>query len=192
MSQNPNAQPRITRIARRHALPGHEHEYEGLVRQMFELMKKHKGFLGAEMIPPENTGEDYQIVVNFASEDDLAGWDRSKDREEIFARMRPHADGEPEHRRLSGLEAWFEPAVVPASMNPPRHRMGFVTWMGIWPTASIFIYFLAPVLQRWGLPFLAVTAVNTMLITLTMTYLLMPRLTKLMRPFLNPQKKAAR
>lgn len=178
----------VTRIARRRALPGHEHEYEELVREMFTLMKKHPGFLAAEMIPPDAPGGYYQVVVNFASEDHLAGWDTSRDRETILNLMRLHAEDAPAYRRLTGLESWFEGPVVPASMHPPRHRMAFVTWLGIWPTASFFIFFVAPVLNRLGLPFLVVTGINTVLITLVMTYVLMPRLTRLMRGFLNPQR----
>lgn len=187
MTQPQAVDPGVTRVARRRALTGHEREYEELVREMFSLMRQRKGFVGADLIPPPEPGGDYQVVVNFSSEDALAGWDASRERSTILARMRPHAEGEPEHRRLSGLEAWFSPAVVPATMHPPRHRMAFVTWLGIWPTASLFTFFLSPVLVAWGWPFLLVSAVNTILITGCMTYLVMPRLTKAMRGFLNPQ-----
>lgn len=185
MSTQPSQPAAVTRIARRRALPGHEEQYEQLVREMFALMKQHPGFKGAELIPPATPGDEYQVVVHYASEADLAGWDASDDRHDVLERMRAHAEGEPEHRRLSGLEAWFEPAVVPASMHPPRFRMGVVTWMGIWPLASLFIWFLSPRLAALGLPFLAITFVNTILIVVCMTYLVMPRLTRLMRPWLQ-------
>ncbi len=178
----------VTRIARRRALPGHEGDYEVLVREMFRAMSRHPGFLAADLLPPAAPGEDYQVVVNFGSEEALARWDASADRAEIHARMREHVEGEPEHRRLSGLEAWFEPAVVPATMHPPRHRMALVTWLGIWPTASLFLWALAPRLAALGIPFLLLTLVNTGLITVTMTYLVMPRLTRVMRPFLTDRR----
>jgi uncharacterized protein len=175
----------VTRIARRRALPGHEVAYEALVREMFERMRGQAGFLGAELLPPERAGEDYQVVVHFADEAALAAWDASDERAGIHARMREHAVGEPEHRRLSGLEAWFAPAVVPASMHPPRHRMALVTWLGIWPTASLVLWLLAARLQDLGLPFLVVTLVNTAVITVLMTWVVMPRLTRVARPFLS-------
>ncbi len=181
----------VTRIARRRALPGHEAEYEALVREMFGHLRGHRGFLGADLIPPERPGDDYQVVVNFTSEDALAEWDASDDRATVHARMREHAEGEPEHRRLSGLEAWFAPAVVPASMHPPRHRMALVTWLGIWPTASLALWLVAPLLTRLHLPFLVVTLINTGLITLVMTYLVMPRLARVMRPFLAGRRRAS-
>lgn len=184
--QSPGDGPgHVTRIARRRAVPGHEAAYESLVREMFERMRGHRGFLGADLIPPDPAGGDYQVVVNFADEDALAAWDASADRADVHARMREHAVGEPEHRRLSGLEAWFAPAVVPASMHPPRHRMALVTWVGIWPTASLVLWLVAPWLRDdLGMPFLLVTLVNTALITLLMTYVVMPRLTRVARPFL--------
>lgn len=182
----PGADPHVTRIARRRALPGHEDQYEARVREMFELMKRHRGFQGAELLPPDAPGGSYQVVVHFDTEGHLAAWDDSRDRETILASMRPHATEEPSYRRLTGLESWFAGPVVPASMHPPRARMAIVTWLGIWPTASAFIFFLAPVLTRAGLPFLLVTAINTALITLVMTFVLMPRLTRALRSFLTP------
>lgn len=178
----------VTRIARRRAIPGHERAYEDLVREMFARMARHPGFRGADLIPPERADEDYQVVVNFASEAALTGWDESADRAEIIARMRPHAEGEPEHRRLHGLEAWFTGPAVVAPGPPPRAKMAVITWLGIWPLASFFIYFLTPVWQRLGMPFLLITAINVALIVACMTYVVAPRLTRAFRGWLTKPK----
>lgn len=179
----------VTRIARRRALAGHEHAYEELVREMLAQMQRHRGFLGAEIIPPEGPAGVYQIVVNFASEADLAAWDGSADRRDLFRRMREHAEGEPEHRRLNAMEEWFTGPSVPANTKPPRWKTAVVTWLGIWPLASLFI-FLA---QYWNsagrVPFLAMTAINVALIVTCMTYLVAPVLTKLLRGFLVGRPK---
>lgn len=174
----------VTRIARRRILPGKESAYEGLIREMVGKMRTNRGFLSAELIPPEEVGGEYQFVVNFASEADLQLWDVSPARGEIQQRMRAVADVEPEYRVLSGLEAWFAPVVVPASMHPPRLRMAVVTWLGIFPTVSLFLWLLAPLLE--SIHFLLRTAILTILIVITMTWLVMPRLTKLLRGWINP------
>ncbi|QGF24623.1 antibiotic biosynthesis monooxygenase [Raineyella fluvialis] len=173
----------VTRIATRYAKPSHEHEYEDLVREMFSLMREKPGFLGADLIPPEEPGQAYHVVVRYRDDTGFAAWDDSPERQGILERMHAVAEGEPTHRRLTGLEAWFEPAVVPATMTPPRHRMGFVTWVGIWPTATLFIWLLStlPVLPDGRpllapVPFLLRTAIITVSITVAMTYLVMPRL----------------
>ncbi len=176
---------RITRIARRRAQPGKEAQYEALIRELFEAMHKTPGFVAAEMVPPEQAGGFYQVIVHFRSEADLQVWDACPARARLHQRIREVADAEPDYRSLSGLEAWFAPAVVPASMHPPRVRMALVTWLGIFPTVSFFLWLVLPYLM--GLPFLLRTAVFTALITVTMTWIVMPRLTRLMRGFLNPQ-----
>src|SRR6185503_6734014 len=102
---------------------------------------------------------EYEVVVRFESEAPLHGWDVSDERHSILRRMRHVAEAEPEYRRLTGLEAWFELPVVPASTNPPRGRMALVTWMGIFPTVALFLWFLVPALT-W-MPFLPRTAVVT-------------------------------
>lgn len=174
----------VTRIARRRAKPGQGKDYEDLIHEMFGLMRAHKGCLGAELFPPEEPDGFYQVVVHFASETALAEWDTSPGRLAMTERLRAVADGEPDYRRLTGLEAWFAPAVVPASLHPPRLRMAIVTWLGIFPTVSVFLWFVAPHLQV--LPFLPRTALLTALIVATMTWVVMPRLTRLMRGFLSP------
>lgn len=192
MSQTAADSTAVTRIARRRALPGHEEQYEQLVREMLVLMKGHHGFLGAELIPPESPGGTYQTVVNFAAEADLGAWDRSNDRRTMFARMRPHAEGEPQHRRLSAMDEWFTgPSIAANAPKPPRWKTALVTWMGIWPLASLFIWLAGvwnPGFER--LPFLATTAINVVFIVACMTYLVSPVLTKLMRQFLVPNPKA--
>ncbi len=182
----PDPSTAVTRIARRMAKPGHEREYEHLVREMFALMKKHRGFRGGELIPPAQPGEPYQVVVNYATEADLAAWDNSSDRNHILGRMRQHAESEPEHRRLDVLEEWFVGPSVPASVHPPRWKTAVVTWMGIWPLASIVIWLLTPVWERMGLPFLLITAINVVFIVVFMTFLVAPVLTRLMKWFLVP------
>ena len=84
-------------------------------------------------------------------------------------------ENEPEYRNLSGLEAWFTPAVVPASMHPPRIRMAVVTWLGIFPTVSLVLGLIAPLLMP--APFLLRTALLTALVVFIMPWVVMPRLT---------------
>ena len=85
----PAAAPaRITRIARRRARPGHEAEYEVMLREMLAKMREHKGFLGGDLIPPEAAGEEYQLVIRFASEAELQAWDMSEARHELLERMK--------------------------------------------------------------------------------------------------------
>lgn len=187
MSDTAN-QSAVTRIARRRARPGHAGQYEELVREMFGLMRRHRGFLGADLIPPEREGGLHQVVVHFASEGDLARWDGSAERREILGRMRAHAEGEPEHRRLSAIDEWFLGPDVPSGTKVPRWKTAVVTWLGIWPLASIVLWFIAPIWKDLGLPFLLSTAINVVIIVAGMVFVVSPVLTKAMRWFLVPSE----
>ena len=169
-----NAPAPVMRVATRRARPGCREAYEALARGMIEDARRFPGFLGADLLPPEQEGGEHRIVTRFASEADMERWNSSAERRAWHERMRPVAEGDPEFRVLTGLEAWFAPATVPAARPPIRWRMALVTWLGIFPTASFFIWFVAPLLEP--LPFLGRTAVLTGLIVLTMTYVVMPRL----------------
>ena len=56
--------------------------------------------------------------------------------------------------------------------------MTFVSWMGIFPTVSLLLWLVSPLLASW--PFLLRTAVFTSLVALAMSYLVMPRLSRWM------------
>mgnify|MGYP007071136445 CR=1 FL=1 len=115
---------------------------------------------------------------------DQTGLMRKGDQKFILS-LRTVGEGEPAYRRLTGLEAWFAPAVVPATMHPPRHRMALTTWLGIFPTVSLVMWLLGPLWTRLGLPFLLAVALNTALIVVLMTWVVMPRVTRWLRPFLT-------
>jgi antibiotic biosynthesis monooxygenase (ABM) superfamily enzyme len=180
--------PSVTRIARRRARPGQEKAYEAIIAEMFARMRETPGFQRAELLPPHEPGGEYQVITHFDSEAALTRWDTCPARAAFHDRLRAVAEDEPEYRVLTGLEAWFPTAVVPATMHPPRHKMTFVTWLGIFPTAAFYLWFVAPLLDEW--PFALRTAVVTGLIVVTMSYLVAPRLTKWLRSWLmGPTKR---
>jgi uncharacterized protein len=59
MSSTPQApiHAPVSRIARCRALAGKEAEYETLVREMFARMRSTTGFISADLLPPEQTGD---------------------------------------------------------------------------------------------------------------------------------------
>ena len=173
----------VIRVVHSRTKEGCHAAYEALILGMFESMKHFPGFLGSELLPPLASSDDYQVIVKFSSQKDLDQWDVSTQREMWHARFRPLLAGEPEYHLLTGLEAWFSLPEIPAGKKPPRNKMAFITWLGIWPTASFFLYFLSPYIE--SLPYLLRSAIVTGLVVITMTYLLMPRLTKLFKEWLS-------
>jgi antibiotic biosynthesis monooxygenase (ABM) superfamily enzyme len=168
----------IVRVVRRTARPGCEEAYEALIRAMFAEASSFPGYLAAQLIPPESTGGEYQIIQRFATEADLERWNASPQRALWHERLRAVAEGDPEYRLLTGLDAWFAPTAIPAHRPPPKWRMTFVSWLGIFPTVSLLLWLVSPLLA--DLPFLLRTAIFTALVALAMSYVVMPRLSRWM------------
>ena len=63
-----------------------------MLREMLAKMRAHSGFLGGDLIPPETPGDEYQLVVRFASEAELQAWDMSEARLALLERMKAVAD----------------------------------------------------------------------------------------------------
>ncbi|MGO9419408.1 antibiotic biosynthesis monooxygenase [Roseiarcus sp.] len=175
--------PPVVRVAVRRAQPNCGAAYEALLRGMFGDMKAFPGFVSADVVPPADEAGEYQVVTKFRTDADLRRWDESGAHADWLRRLDTVAEGAPAYRVITGLEAWFSPEVVPASVNPPRWRMTLATWLGIFPTASLLIWFVGPVLGF--LPFLLRTAVLTGLIAFTMSYVVMPRLSRWLKAWLT-------
>ena len=62
--------------------------------------------------------------------------------------------------------------------------MAVVTWLGICPTVYVLFLLVAPLLADWWL--LPRVMVITALVVLLMTWLVAPRLTSWLKPFLYP------
>jgi antibiotic biosynthesis monooxygenase (ABM) superfamily enzyme len=173
----------VFRLVRRRVKPGCVPAYEALVRAMFEEARRFPGYLSAEMIPPETPGGEYQIIQRFATADDPARWNASAERLSWLEKLAPVADGEPEYRLLHGLDAWFGPAAVPVGKPPARWRLTIVSWLGIYPTVAALLIFVAPYLEF--LPALLRIAVITGLVAVLMAYVIMPRLTRWLGPWIR-------
>lgn len=174
----------VFRIVRRRAKPGCETAYEALIRGMFEDAARFPGYQSAELIPPAEPQGEYQIIQRFTTEENLAGWNASEIRAVWLERLAQVAEGDPEYRLLTGLDAWFAPTPLPSIRPPARWRMTVVSWLGIFPTVATLLWLVAPWLAP--LPFLLRTAVFTALVAVAMSYLVMPRLTRWMKGWLRP------
>ena len=168
----------VFRVVRRRAKAGCTRAYEELVRSMFEEATRFPGYLSADLIPPASPDGEYQLIQRFATEADLERWNKSAERATWLERLRPVAEGDPEYRLLTGLDAWFAPPAIPVSTPPPRWRMTVVSWLGIFPTVASLLFFISPLLAP--LPFLLRTAIFTVMVALLMSYIVMPRLTRWM------------
>ena len=72
----------------------------------------------------------------------------------------------------------------PAPTQPPRHKLALLTWLGAYPVITIILAVLGPALISW--PLALRTLVLSVLMVVTLTWLVMPALTRALRSWLSP------
>lgn len=175
------ADPPVTVMVSRVVQPANRDAFEGAMRDLTEASMTFPGHLGVSVFRPAGTGTAYRILFKFDSKSHFDGWQSSPKVSGLIARVDSLTEGVPTMDTLSGLETWF---TLPGgtSRPPPRPKMAAVTWAALFPLVSILLTVLQPVISR--VPFLVGTLIITGLVTLLMTYVVMPRLTRLLAPWL--------
>ena len=162
--------------------PGHEAEFQQALREFFQSSFGEAGVHGASMLvpPPGSSSSEYGILRAFASEQERNAFYDSPMFKEWEARVRPLTEGDPVHRELTGLEAWFRSAEMP----PPRWKMAVLTWVGVWPI-SMAVPALLSLLMGNSVPQVIFAGAVAAGIVLVLTWGVMPVLAKLAQPWLR-------
>jgi hypothetical protein len=176
----------VTTTVTRHVKPGHEVFYEQFLEGIIAAATRFPGHLGVEVFRPASASEgEYRIVYRFDTGEHLRAWLDSDEHAAWLERAEPHVIGPMRSQFLTGLESWFTLPGRPGSPPPPPYKMALVTWVTIFPLITLVVLVLDPLLVRLDLvPRLAVTTAVTVPI---MTWLVMPRVTRLLRGWLYPQ-----
>jgi antibiotic biosynthesis monooxygenase (ABM) superfamily enzyme len=85
---------------------------------------------------------------------------------------------------VTGLETWFTLPGQPGTAPPPPYKMALVTWIAIFPVITAIVVLTGSLLE--GLPLALRLAITTALAVPLMTWVVMPRLTRLLRGWLYP------
>ena len=173
------AEPVTVTVARRVAV-GREREFEQWYDGIIGAASRFPGFLGSGVLRPHKTGQAWHVVYRFADPESLARWESSPERADWLRRAENLAE-ETGVARVSGLETWFSlpGRTAPA---PPRWKMAVVTLVAIVPLVLLMNLTVLPLLSGW--PLVARTLVFSGTLTGLMTWVVMPRMTRLFRRFL--------
>jgi uncharacterized protein len=179
------AQGPVTTTVTRRIKPGHEVAYEGFLAGIITAASQFPGHLGAEVYRPQTAAAgEYRVVYRFDTAQHLRAWLDSPEHAAWLARAEPHVLG-PLHRQvLTGLEAWFTLPTQPAAPPPPRYKMAVLTWVTIFPLITGVVIASAPLIG--GLALVVRLAVTTAVTVALMTWVVMPRVTRLLHRWLYP------
>ena len=174
----------VTATVTRRVKPEHEAAYEEFLAGIGGAARAFPGYPGEEVFRPAGgPGGEYRIVYRFDSPAHLRAWLDSPERAAWLARAEPHAAGPLRARYLTGLEGWFTLPAEPGA-PPPPYKMAILTWAAIFPLITLVVLASAPLIGPW--PLAARLAVTTLVTVSLMTWVVMPRLTRLLRRWLYP------
>lgn len=163
--------------------PGCEEAFEEAIRSFFAESLRDTASLGAQLLRPlpgSNT-RTYGILRSFANENDRDAFYRSESFLRWQEAVKPFVEGDYSRRSLHGLEAFFrDPSLI---ANPPRWKMAILTWLGVWPTVLFVSALTANPLAGW--PSWIANGFFNLIMVAALTWVVMPVLTGLARPWLN-------
>ncbi|TDN90876.1 antibiotic biosynthesis monooxygenase [Microbacterium sp. BK668] len=163
------------------------------------------GFLGSGWVRAGEGSDLWYMLYRFRDMATLEAWEDSAQRSWWLDSGRPFAS-EVRVERRTGIEGWFDaplatsietrhvdratapatgPIQQPIPAAPPRWKQAVTIWLGFFPTnllASWLLGFL-PGFADW--PLWARVLLATVLLTPVMTYLVLPWITRALRPWLQ-------
>jgi len=177
----------VTRKARKEKIREFEEWMDGIIHEAM----KFEGHMGVNIIRPSDlSNPEYVIIFRFNTYENLVKWEKSEIRKEWLKKSKNLTEGEPVVEMQTGLEFWFTPRSGTSSNElaapPPRYKMAIVTGGIIF----IMINTLLPLIRQLtvDLHFLLSTLVAIAIMVTLMTYVIMPSVTRMLRPWLAKKK----
>ena len=165
--------------------PGCEAEFEQVLTALIEAVSAFEGHLGANIFrPSDRAAPEYRIVFKFDHLSHLRQWEESAMRRKLLERAKRLTVGASQWHTLTGLETWFTLSTRQAIVPPPRYKMLLITCLAAYPTINVINFLLQPLN---ALPPLLRTLMGTVTLLTLMTYVVMPRMTKLFAGWLYPK-----
>jgi antibiotic biosynthesis monooxygenase (ABM) superfamily enzyme len=181
----------VTLTITRRAKAGKTEEFERWLDGIIHEAMKFEGHMGVNVIRPSNmSNPEYLIILRFDNFENLANWEKSEIRKIWIEKGEDLIEGKTKMEKQIGLEFWFTPSASSGStvleQQPPRYKMAIVV-IGI---IFVLVSTLLPQVQQAtaGLPVLLSTLVGVAIMVLLMTYVIMPSVTRLLRPWLQKKR----
>lgn len=174
----------VTAVVRRRIKSGSEASFESLMQEFMAFVLRQPGHLGINVIRPSPGSREYTVIDRFATEDDRRKFTASPEYQNWMGRLRDVSEADPEIEEMGGLAFWFTLPGRPARKPPPRIKMALLTLLGVYPLSMLFPMLVVPVTQAWP-PWIRGTVIAA-LIVVSLTWFIMPALTRVFEKWLFP------
>jgi len=189
---SPPASASVTVSITRRVDPARFTEASEWVQFGINLAHKYPGFLGSGWVRGSEDSATWNMLYRFSDSASLAAWEESDERAEwLEAGTDLVLDSHVEKR--TGIEGWFDgmqreagsPALV-----PPRWKQMISIWLGFFPVNLGFTLLVTWLVPGWSdLATTLKVLLTTLVLTPLMAYFVLPWVTRMLRPWLQKQRR---
>jgi uncharacterized protein len=173
----------VTVSVSRKAIAGKEKEYEDWISGITQSASKYPGHMGSNVLRPSDaTKGEYVIIYRFDNYPNACRWEESKERSEWLEKVKSLVQGEAVRRKVTGFEFWFDLPSVPVTHAPSRQKMAVVMVIVVYMLVLSLSTLMAPIIGDFA--FWQKLLVIIPMQVILMTYVVMPRVTKLLKSWL--------
>jgi uncharacterized protein len=163
-------------VIERRARPGAEAALRVWAERFVNEASRSPGHEGGSVLSTPGS-RSHVILLRFASAAALDNWQGSSRYHQLMHEADRVSDVGEASQVRSGLETWFTLPDMPAPLKPPpQWKMAIATWLALLPMVLALAYVFAPL----RLPFLIEAAVSTAIPVVMLTWVVMPRLTRVL------------
>ncbi|MFT6916844.1 MAG: antibiotic biosynthesis monooxygenase (ABM) superfamily enzyme [Motiliproteus sp.] len=155
-------------------------EYLSWQKKMTLACEKFEGYINTTLIEPGSLTQDpdeYIVILRFRNNALMSIWIKSTIRNNLLIESESFTLETPVIKTFSGIEHWF----IAADKTPSRIKMTLVSFCAIWPLVHFIPAALSPLLDFSDL---INETLTTAVITVCMSYIALPAMTKLFRRWL--------
>ena len=179
----------VTVVVRRQVRAGAEPSYEARLEQLTAEVSHMPGYLGTLVEKPAIAGTPYLSVFRFDGLANLAAFEQSELRARFLAEIAPYVEADAIWERTTGLEVWFAAPKGTVVAQPSPHRMALVLIAVVFGLVLALNLLLGPLIGDW--PVAQRLLITVILQVTLMTYVIMPRVTRVLARWIFPSTKTA-
>lgn len=188
----------VTVEVRRETLPDRPEAAQAWVDEGLALARGFEGHLGGGVLHDAENQNVLHVLYRFRDEEALERWERSPERQRWLQ------DGEAfvldsRVQKRTGFEGWFDGPAITQQVDdrtgsirtigvrsaPVRWKQACAIWLGMFPM-NVLVSWLLSMVPWWGeLPIPARSAIMVTVLAPTMTFAVMPFVTRVLRPWLR-------
>jgi len=166
--------------------PGREEVFSDWAMAMLREAAQYTEYLGGGILAPGGTEDDWHVVSRWSSQEAAQLWEASPGRDRL-ARSAAGFAQPAKVKRTTGVRAWFDLSSRMAT-PPPKWKTALVTLAAVFPPVLVFNLTVIPYLG--GLSVVLRTLTLCVAVTAVVTWVMMPRLLRLLKNWLNPPLEA--